>query len=294
MAETMITVFTPTFNRAHLIKQVYDSLKRQTYTNFEWIIVDDDSNDSTDELIQSIMESESNIRIRYLKQKHGGKHRAVNKGLELAEGKLFFIVDSDDYITNKALERIVYWESTLNESDEKFAGICCLSGYSENEIIGSTFEGKYLDIQLNEMFEHGISGDRPNILYTEIFKKYKYPEIEGEWHIAPGVPFVRMAIDGYKLRYFNEILYIADYLEDGLTKLGDKKIEENFKGYTLRTREWLKLKIPVKRKFEIIGKYAYVGRKLGIKYKELARNIDKDIFSVVLLSIGAIIWNKMK
>jgi glycosyltransferase involved in cell wall biosynthesis len=283
----MITVFTPTCNRAHLLQRVYKSLKGQTYKNFEWIIVDDESEDNTEEVIRTIFEAENKMSIKFIKQIHGGKHRAVNKGLELAKGELFFIVDSDDYIVDKALERIIYWEKTLQKSDDKFAGICCLSGYNENEIIGSTFQGEYLDIYLNETFKNGILGDRPNILYTNLFKKYKYPEIKNEWHIAPGVPFVRMAKDGYKLRYFNEILYIAEYLDDGLTKLGDKKIIDNFKGYTLRTKEWLELKIPIKRKVELIGKYAYIGKKIGLSYVDISKNIGQNFLGVIFLSIIA-------
>lgn len=283
----MITVFTPTFNRAHLIQRVYESLKRQTYKNFEWIIVDDASEDNTEDVIKYIIELETEMTIIYTKQIHGGKHRAVNRGLELAKGELFFVVDSDDYIVDTALERIVYWENTLQKSDDKFAGICCLSGYNENKIIGSTFLGEYIDIYLNKTFKTGIFGDRPNILYTNLFKKYKYPEIQGEWHIAPGVPFVRMAKDGYKLRYFNEILYIAEYLDDGLTKMGDKKIIENFKGYTLRTKEWLELEIPIKRKVELIGKYAYIGRRIGLSYGEISINISQNFLVVIILSMLA-------
>ncbi|MFL2131694.1 glycosyltransferase family 2 protein [Ruoffia sp. FAM 20858] len=284
MNQIMISVFTPTYNRASLISRVYESLKRQTYKNFEWIIVDDESSDNTEDVIESIISKESEMKITFLTQTHGGKHRAVNKGLELARGKLFFIVDSDDYILDNALERIVYWEDTIRNSKSKFAGICCLSGYNENKIIGNTFEGKYLDIFLNETFNNGISGDRPNILYTDVFKKYKYPEIEGEWHIAPGVPFVRMAKNGYKLRYFNEILYIAEYLEDGLTKLGDRKIIENFQGYTLRTKEWLELKLPIKRRLEMIGKYSFIGKKIGLSYDEISQRIAQNKLLVIILA----------
>lgn len=51
--------------------------------------------------------------IRYFKKQNGGKHTAINVGLEKAVGELFFTVDSDDYLTDDALERIAYWESTI-------------------------------------------------------------------------------------------------------------------------------------------------------------------------------------
>jgi len=281
-----ITVFTAVYNRAHTLDRLYQSLKRQTFRDFEWVVVDDGSIDNTEQLINSYISSKDFFSITYYKQKHGGKHRAINNGLDLAKGELFFLVDSDDYITDNALERIIFWEDKIHNKKE-YAGLCGLSGYDIKEYIGATFNGEFLDITLIEQYKKGISGDHANILYTDLFKKYKYPEFEGEWHIAPGVPFVRMAKDGYKLRYFNEIIYIAEYLEDGLTKMGDKKILENFKGYTLRTKEWLDINIPLKRKIEIIGKYTYLGKKMKLKYSEISKKINVNIVVVYCLGLVA-------
>ena len=90
----MITVFTPTYNRGYIISNLYDSLKRQTVKTFEWIVIDDGSTDHTEKLFQNFLKEKNDFSITYKKVPNGGKHRAINKGVSLAKGDLFFIVDS--------------------------------------------------------------------------------------------------------------------------------------------------------------------------------------------------------
>ena len=105
----MITVFTPTYNRAHLLPRLFQTLKMQTVQDFEWIIVDDASNDDTETVVQQFREEKTLFPIRYYKQKRGGKHRAINLAVELAAGSYFFIVDSDDWLPENAIELIIGW-----------------------------------------------------------------------------------------------------------------------------------------------------------------------------------------
>jgi glycosyltransferase involved in cell wall biosynthesis len=258
-----ITVFTPTYNRAHTLTRLYNSLKAQSYKNFEWLIIDDGSSDNTKELIQEFIIESPFFPIVFIKKEHGGKHRAVNKGLDEAKGELFFMLDSDDYLTPYALDSVIKWAEKIPNKDE-CAGLCGIMANENGKIIGTQFQQEYIYMTLIEMMKKGITGDHADILFTDVFRKYKYPEIQGEWHIAPGVPFIRMAKDNYKLLFFNEVIYIAEYMHDGLTNMGEKKIVENFNGYTLRTKELLEADIGIKRKVELIGKYSYLARKLKL------------------------------
>ena len=130
----MITVFTPTYNRGYIIKQLYDSLILQSYKDFEWLVIDDGSTDDTEELFKSFI-AEQKLNIHYLKIENGGKHRAINKGVILAQGKYFFIVDSDDYLHNNALERIYFYTKQI-EDDKTFAGVCGLKIYPNGRKVG--------------------------------------------------------------------------------------------------------------------------------------------------------------
>ena len=89
-----LTIFTPTYNRDYILGQLYQSLIRQTCHDFEWLIVDDGSADDTEALVRGWLEAKNPFPIRYHRQENGGKHRAINKGLGLAEGALFIKTES--------------------------------------------------------------------------------------------------------------------------------------------------------------------------------------------------------
>ena len=129
-----VTVFTPVYNRKNLIGNLYQSLLSQTYKNFEWIIVDDGSTDDIDEIIKSY-QNEDRILIRFIKQENGGKHRAINNGVLHAKGELFYIVDSDDYLTKDSIERIVFHYQYIKNND-KFAGVCGMKCFPDGSRIG--------------------------------------------------------------------------------------------------------------------------------------------------------------
>ena len=127
-----VTVFTPTYNRAYIIENLYRSLQRQTCRDFEWLIVDDGSSDNTEEVIKGWQQEENDFPIRYYKKENGGKCKAINYGVDLAEGLLFFNVDSDDYLTNDAIEKVISWEEEL-PTDKKYCGVMGNLGTSPTE-----------------------------------------------------------------------------------------------------------------------------------------------------------------
>lgn len=231
-----ITVFTPTYNRAYIIEQLYESLSRQTYHDFEWLVVDDGSSDNTEALFRKLQDECIQFPIRYYKKENGGKCRAINYALDLAEGELFFTVDSDDYLTNDALEKLAEWEKQLPKN-QKFCGIAGNLGTSETETVNRLFDDEYYEGTLLDRY-NVVNGERAIAIYTDIHKKYRYPEFEGEKFMTEAVVWNRIANDGYKMRFYNDIIWIYEYREDGLTKSGNRLFVNNPKGYGL----WLKEK----------------------------------------------------
>lgn len=230
----MITVFTPAYNRGYIIDNLYQSLKRQTYKLFEWIVIDDGSTDDTEEKFTRYLKEEHSFPIIYQKVDNGGKHRAINKGVQLAKGDLFFIVDSDDYLTDNSLEQIIRVEASIpKEQRKQFAGVSLKRGKNANEIIGKTFEGDCLDITMLERAKYGIAGDQAEVFYTDILKQYPFPEFDGEKFIGECVVWDKIAYDGYKMRFTNDIIYICEYLPDGLTANNDRLYDLNPIGYGL-------------------------------------------------------------
>lgn len=236
-----ITLFTPTFNRAYIIETLYKSVQRQTFHDFEWLIIDDGSTDNTEQLIQKWIEEDNNFfPIRYYKQKNGGKCRAINYALDLAEGELFFIMDSDDYLTDNALERVVYWESTI-AGKPMYMGVVGNRGttetYSPNRALGAPFRDCNVFVRYPEFTDNVVDGEHAGVWYTEIHRKYKYPEFDGENFLTPCITWNRMAHDGYMIRIFDEIIWVCNYLQDGLTMQGNMRFIKNPQGAGLCLRE---------------------------------------------------------
>jgi len=211
----LLTIFTPAYNRVNLLPRLYSSLVQQKTQNFEWIIVDDGSTDNTKEVIEGFI-AENIIPIIYIYKENGGKHLAINKGVEHTQGELFFIVDSDDYLTVDATTLISqYYLLIKNKND--LAGMSFRRGKSENKYIGSQktfddFEASALDFR----YKHKIVGDMAEVYKTDVIRQYPFPKIDEERFCSEGLVWNRMALQ-YKILWTSKIIYVGEYLEGGLT-----------------------------------------------------------------------------
>lgn len=235
-----ITVFTATYNRAYIIEKLYHSLQRQTFRDFEWLVVDDGSSDETEQVIEQWKAAGNDFSIRYYKQQNGGKCRAINHGLELVKGELFINVDSDDYLTDDALEKIDSWVKRLPE-DRKYCGVVGNLGTSPTETPNTPLKGEYRDASLLERYDDycddPIDGERAYAFFSDIRREYRYPEFDGENFVTPSITWNRMAHDGYKVRVFDDIIWVYEFQEEGLTLSGNKRFLNNPQGHGLWLRE---------------------------------------------------------
>lgn len=226
------TVLTPSYNRGDLLWGLFQSLQRQTFHDFEWVIVDDGSTDNTDQVVAQMRNTEHFFPIIYKKTPNGGKHRAWNRGLELASGEMIFGCDSDDYLTDDALEKADHIEKTIPPEERiHFAGICGLKGFKNRTMVGDTFPGDYMDMTYLERIHNNVKGDKTEILYTSVWKKYKYFEFENEKFITEATSLMRMAEDDLKIRFFNCIVKIIEYRPDGLTASSRSLFDQNPQGW---------------------------------------------------------------
>lgn len=230
-----VTVFTPTYNRAYILGDLYHSLQRQTRMDFEWLIVDDGSADDTKALVASWQGEKNPFPIRYVYQENGGKCRAINRGLKEADGRLFFTVDSDDYLTDDAIEKVIRWDGELPK-DGHFCGYVGNRGITPTQTPNRLFPGGYLDGTALDRYDQ-VDGERAFVFYTEIHRKYLYPEFPGEKFLTEAVTWDLMAHDGYKMRFYNDIIWIWEYKDDGLTRAGYRVFLENPQGTGLFFRQ---------------------------------------------------------
>ena len=241
----MITVFTPAYNRAKFLPRVYDSLCKQTFKDFEWVVVDDGSVDDTRSVVEqfsvlgfefsgnltqplntqhSTLKTNLNTQhstlntnsIRYYYQENGGKHRAINHGVKEAKGELFLILDSDDTLPERSLEWINHYYQQIKD-DASFGGVCGYMAHHDGTIIGRGNEDEVLDANSIEMrYQYHIQGDMLEVFRTSVMREIPFPDIPGEKFVPEALVWNRIACK-YRLRVFHEVVYYRDYLDGGLT-----------------------------------------------------------------------------
>ncbi|MCA6069110.1 glycosyltransferase family 2 protein [Chryseobacterium sp. RG1] len=210
----LLTIFTPTYNRANLLSRLYNSLCLQTFQDFEWVIVDDGSQDDTENVIKKFIE-ESKIPIVYSKQENSGKHIAINKGVSLAKGELFFIVDSDDFLLPNAVEMVS--NNYSNIQNVEVAGLSFRRGYDAQIPIGSSnFKTPFLMNVFEFRYGKKVVGDMAEVIKTDIMKKYTFPKLLNEKFLTEGLIWNRIG-QKFKFLWLPEVIYIGEYLEGGLT-----------------------------------------------------------------------------
>ena len=222
----MITVLTPTYNRENTIDRAYKSLLNQTDKNFEWLIIDDGSQDNTESLVKKY-KKEKQINIRYYKKENGGKHTALNVGTNKAKGELILILDSDDYLTHNAIELVIkYWKKYKNY--DKICGLTFLKKLKNPMYSDEKFE-ECISNMNDFKYNKGILADMCEVMSTEILKRYPYPVFEGERFLSEVIVTGEIA-KKYNLAYIPIEIYEAEYLDDGLSKNWLKLVVNNPNG----------------------------------------------------------------
>ena len=233
----MLTIFTPTYNRAELLPRLFDSLCNQDCFDFEWLVINDGSSDGTSSLFEKWNISDCPFVIRYYEVENGGKQRAINRALQLAEGDYFFIVDSDDALTHDAVSFILSAFRSLPIDHSRFIGISGLKVFFNGEYIG----GKplidsslgYVDCNNLERPIYRLQADMAEVFYTNKLSHYVFPVWKGETFTPEAVIWDKIALDGFLLRWFDKPIYYCEYQPDGLSNSSWKLLGNNPMGYAM-------------------------------------------------------------
>jgi glycosyltransferase involved in cell wall biosynthesis len=218
----LFTVFTPTYNRAHTLHRVFESLCKQTFRDFEWLLVDDGSIDNTKELIETWIKM-ADFSISYFWQQNSGKHIAYNLGIREARGQMFAVLDSDDALVPNALERLFKLWNEIPESERSSFGL--IGGLCRDQdgvVIGNSFPRSPFDTTAQESaFIHPVRGEKFVARRTDIFRRCPFPEIAGTNYIPE--PLVDLQIGrSYKFRFVNEVFRIY-YVDKTAGNLSSRK-----------------------------------------------------------------------
>lgn len=226
----MITILTPTYNRAYCLTNLYESIKKQSSGSFEWIIIDDGSTDGTENLVQQWI-NEHAIVIKYFKQNNFGKHVALNHGVTKSAADWIFIVDSDDEVSTDAIARI---EEQIDWLPEKYTGLCFRKMNLKHELLGKSFDPRKIYIDTHPTDAAAIfEADLMYVFKKTMMEKKPFPVIANE-KFVPEL-FVWNAIGDLGLiRYFlHKIIVLGDYLPDGLSQNFKSQLKNNPKGFAL-------------------------------------------------------------
>ncbi len=291
----MITIFTPSFNRAHTLPVLYQSLLKQTNSDFEWIVVDDGSKDGTQALVEAWAEETTAFPIRYFYQENSGKHVAINLGVAHAGSAWFFIVDSDDYLVADAVAKIHGWIQTVETAE-----IAAVSGtrcYRHGGIIGQSGRARegYIDAKNSERKRYKLLGDKAEVYRTAILRDFPFPVFPGEKFLAEAAVWDAIALAGYKVRWFPDPIVVCEYLDDGLTaQLRGAELEvRNFKGCTHATLVMLQAHGGIER-LRIICQYINKARKKGLSIEQISREIQVNRGMLFALMIPVQVKNAAK
>lgn len=230
------TVFTPTYNRGYILPQLYQSLQNQSDYDFEWMIVDDGSSDHTEDLVKGWMKEDNPFSVSYIKKENGGKPRAINLGLEKACGEYFFIVDSDDYLTPDAISKMHQWCQEIC-SIPNLIGVGAARGYPDGSYIKGVapaiHSNGYIDAANLERKYYNLDADMCEAYKTELFRNFPMAEWPGEKFAPEQIAMNSMSLAGYKVRWHADIIYICEYLPDGLTQGSGLLEKRNPMGYAM-------------------------------------------------------------
>lgn len=284
-----ITILTPAYNRAHTLPVLYESLLKQTVNDFEWLLVDDGSTDETQKLAES-WKKEGRLALQYLYKSNGGKHTALNEGILRITSELTFVVDSDDWLPENAVEIILKFH-------EKYKGTKGLCGYSflrfypDGRVNDSLYpKDEWIDTYVNARINAGIAGDKAEVFYTEILKQYPFPVYEGEKFVPEDLIWVQMS-GPWKMVHINQCVYISEYLEGGLTRSGKRMKIHSPKAMTERARIYLNEDtVNLKTKCKMCLLYVIYGHFAGFRERELVNGLKQKLWYAAGLIPGMILF----
>jgi glycosyltransferase involved in cell wall biosynthesis len=205
----LFTVFTGTRNRAHTLARPYESLRAQTFRDFEWLIVDNGSTDDTRELVAG-WQARAEFPIRYLYHEDRGKHGSMNRAVREATGELFLTLDSDDSCVPEALERFrAHWLAIPEDRRDRYAGVTCNCRNDRGVFKGTPFPFDPTDASALEIrMRHHVRGEKWGFQRTDVMRRFPFPEIDGYTGLMPSGIVWNAIGRAYRTRYVNEVLLI--------------------------------------------------------------------------------------
>ncbi len=263
-------------------------MKRQTCKDFVWLIVDDGSTDNTKELVESWLSQDNGFILRYVYQENKGMHGAHNLAYENIDTEINTCIDSDDYMPDDAVEKIInFWQTC--DRDDGIYGFMALDSYTDGTVIGDELPenaGRVTSYDVYNKF--GVKGDKKFILRTDLTKDNPYPIFEGEKYVNLATKYSLLDIDR-KLLLLNEVVCIVEYLPDGSSMNMYKQYFRHPKGFAYSRK--LCMTLPYAGfKFRFIQAAHYVSSCIIMKNKKWLFESPKKALTLLAAPAGILWW----
>ena len=292
MIDIKITIVTPTYNRAHTLPRVFESLKKQTFKNFKWIIMDDGSTDNTVEVVETFKKNAS-FSIEYYQNKNQHKFLTVLEGIKKVQSPYHMVVDSDDAYPENSLE-ILYNEAESIKNQSEFIGIMGLSADENGEIVGDKYPENGFDGSIFEMrYKYKVRGDKFGIFFSKNYQKEiaekDFSRYENKGYIPQSVIFNDYDSKGLKTRFINKIVryYFKDE-DDSASVSNTRWTGKNIYGLKeghlsfLNSYRNLLWKYPKALVRNIVG-YQIYSLKNKSSFSEIIKSIHHPVFKILIV-----------
>lgn len=290
MDNIRLTIHTATYNRKHTLPQAYKSLQNQTCFDFEWLITDDGSNDGTKDLVESWQRENNNFTIRYEQLEHGGLIRAVNHAIGVAQGEYYFRLDSDDVLLENAVAKIISKFVEINDKTN-YVGVGFVIVSPTGEPLKGVWpkvnEQGFVDCTNLEREEYDLDADMREAYKLSIIKKYPFPVWKDELFAPEQLQMDAMAMDGYKLRWYSEAVYVGAYQDDGLTKGNWNLLRNNKMGYAMLSNQRLLYEKSFKSRFMAASQHVALSIVAG--YPSYILKSNKKWLTLLALPYGILL-----
>jgi len=295
------TVFTPCYNSEKFLHRVFESLKNQTFRDFEWLVINDASTDNTHNLIESFI-SEADFPVRYFNlTKNQMLTRNYNLAIREAQGELFLPAGHDDeFIPNTLQVFLDTWEKYRSDD---IAGVSCLCVDQHGDIVGDRYPtSPYLSNYIDTLYNEHISGEKWGFMRTDLMKQYLLPE-DIDTYISEGLMWIRMGKD-YKTIHINEplrIYYMDQPEHSSLSSVNTSKIKypRGTRYYTLEMINEFKqlIKGNLRLKLKLYINYIRLSLTLkipiGVMINEVTYFTDK-VITLLLFPVGFFVFYRDK
>ena len=281
-----LTVFTPTFNRKHLLPRLYVSLKNQSDKNFIWMIIDDGSTDGTEELVKT-WQQENQLEIIYFYKENQGMHSAHNMAYEKILTPWNTCIDSDDMLADNAVESILNHLQEV-ENDDDFYAVVGLDADQKGNFIGTPFPESLKKIRFNEIYvKYGLTGDKKIVYKTEVMQKVPpYPIYEGE-RLVP-LDYKSLLADQFAfIKPVNEIWCLVEYQQDGSTRNMLKQYRRHPRGFAFSRVSRMNYGTTFKERFK--NAIHLVSSILFVKDLTLLRGVQNKMLVIVAIPFGILL-----